>query len=62
MDGRYMNLCEKKSPECSYQEWKDRVKRNLASDGLAAQICGSFTREERGQAGWVELLRESLIE
>ena len=60
VDGKYMNLCEKKSPECSYQEWKDRVKRNLASDALAAQICGSFTKEERAEGQWLKVLREKL--
>ena len=41
VDGKYMNLCGKKSTECKYDEWKDRVKKNLASDAMAIQICGS---------------------
>lgn len=35
-----MNLCNEKSTECKYEDWKKRVQANLASDTLAESICG----------------------
>jgi hypothetical protein len=33
-NGKYMNLCNRKSTECVYEEWKKAVQANLASDTL----------------------------
>ena len=35
-----MNLCEKKQTDCKYDDWKNRIKKNLATDAQAIQICG----------------------
>lgn len=39
-NGKYMNLCNEKSTECKYEDWKKRVQANLATDTLAESICG----------------------
>jgi hypothetical protein len=33
-NGKYMNLCNQKSTECRYEDWKKAVQANLASDTL----------------------------
>jgi hypothetical protein len=30
-NGKYMNLCDQKSTECKYEDWKKKVQANIAS-------------------------------
>lgn len=38
-----MNMCNKKSTECEFNDWKTRVESNLATETLADNICGKKT-------------------
>jgi hypothetical protein len=40
-EGVYMNLCERKSTECSYNEWRSRVYAQTYSEAKYDTLCGN---------------------
>lgn len=67
-NGKYMNLCEQKSSECKYEDWKKRVQANLATDAQVDGICGkksvsiSSQKQETGvfadlAVNWVKYIK-----
>lgn len=42
-----MNLCDQKSTECKYEDWKKKVQANIASEALADSICGKKTSVQK---------------
>jgi hypothetical protein len=40
-----MNLCNQKSTECKYEDWRKRVSANMATDQIVTQVCGKRENE-----------------
>lgn len=44
-NGKYVNMCDRKSTECDYSEWKSRVERQYVD---YKTLCGNkFTQENQ---------------
>ena len=47
-DGRYLSLCEEKYYACRYEEWRERVRKNVLVVDIK-KVCGIAGEEERGR-------------
>jgi hypothetical protein len=43
-NGKYVNLCGKKSTQCNYTEWKNAAKKNIVANIDA--LCGKPIKSE----------------
>lgn len=46
-NGKYVNLCGKKSTQCDYTEWRDAVKRNIVTN--IDELCGKPIKTEESE-------------
>jgi hypothetical protein len=65
-----MNLCNQKSTECKYEDWRKRVAANMATDQIVTQVCGKreFESEqsvsdvsEENESIWAKIRKSSVI-